>query len=106
MEDSAFFQAVLHCPFHTGLYFWSLMEPFTVASSVVSRVPAQSAPEISKPNIYRYVLAVFLSSPTIVVALTPNFPHPAKGAEPSKTKATIAGQGSTQEGQAYELRRE
>jgi CubicO group peptidase (beta-lactamase class C family) len=67
------------------------MEPFTVASSVASRVSAQSAAEISKPKVYRRVLVVFLSSLIVVGALTLNLPYTAKGAEPSKTEATIEG---------------
>ena len=67
------------------------MEPFTVAPSVASRVPPQSAAEISRPKVYRRVLVVFLSSLIIVVALTPNLPNTAKAAEPSTTKATIEG---------------
>jgi CubicO group peptidase (beta-lactamase class C family) len=67
------------------------MEPFTIASSVGSRVPPQSAAEISKPKVYRRVLVVFLSSLIIVVALTLNLPNTAKAAEPSGTKATIEG---------------
>ena len=67
------------------------MEPFTVAPSVASRVPPQSAPEISRPKVYRRVLVVFLSSLIIVVAFTLNLPNTAKAAEPSKTKATIEG---------------
>jgi CubicO group peptidase (beta-lactamase class C family) len=67
------------------------MEPFTIASSVGSRVPPQSAAEISKPKVYRRVLVVFLSSLIIVVALTLNLPNTAKAAEPSKTKATMEG---------------
>jgi len=67
------------------------MEPFTVAPSVASRVPPRSAPEISRPKAYRRILVVFLSSLIIVVALTLNVPHSAKGAEPSKTEATIEG---------------
>jgi CubicO group peptidase (beta-lactamase class C family) len=56
-----------------------------------SRVPPQSAPEISRPKVYRPVLVFFLSSLIIVVALTLNLPNTAKAAEPSKTKATIEG---------------
>ena len=67
------------------------MEPFTVAPSVASQVPPQSAAEISRPKVYRRVLVVFLSSLIIVVALTLNLPNTAKAAEPSKTKATIEG---------------
>ena len=67
------------------------MEPFTVAPSVASRVPTQGAPEISRPKVYRRVLVVFLSSLIIVVALTLNVPNTAKGAEPSKTQATMEG---------------
>jgi len=67
------------------------MERFTVASSVGSRVPPQSAAEISRPKVYRSVLVVFLSSLIIVVALTLNLPNTAKAAEPSKTKAPIEG---------------
>ena len=67
------------------------MEPFTVAPSVASQVPQQSAAEISRPKVYRRVLVVFLSSLIIVVALTLNLPNTAKAAEPSKTKATIEG---------------
>ena len=37
------------------------------------------------------VLVVFLSSLTIVVTLTVNLPNTAKGAEPSKTEATMEG---------------
>src|ERR1700756_302534 len=44
-----------------------------------------------RPRGYRRVLVVFLSSLIIVVALTLNLPYTAKGAEPSKTKATIEG---------------
>ena len=65
------------------------MEPFTVAPSVASQVPQQSAAEISRPKVYRRVLVVFLSSLIIVVALTLNLPNTAKAAEPSTTKATI-----------------
>ena len=65
------------------------MEPFTVAPSVASQVPLQSAAEISRPKGYRRVLVVFLSSLIIVVALTLNLPNTAKAAEPSKTKVTI-----------------
>lgn len=65
------------------------MEPFTVAPFVASRIPPQSAAEISKPKVYRRVLVVFLSSLIIVVAPTLNLPKTAKAAEPSKTKATI-----------------
>ncbi len=67
------------------------MERFTVASSVGSRVPPQSAAEISRPKVYRSVLVVFLSSLIIVVALTLNLPNTAKAEEPSKTKATMEG---------------
>ena len=67
------------------------MEPFTVAPSVASRVPLQSAAEISRPKGYRRVLVVFLSSLIIVVAFTLNLPNTAKAAEPSTTKATIEG---------------
>jgi CubicO group peptidase (beta-lactamase class C family) len=67
------------------------MEPFTVAPSVASRVPPQSALEISRPKVYRPVLVVFLSSLIIVVAFTLNLTNTAKAAEPSKTKATIEG---------------
>ncbi len=67
------------------------MEPFTVAPSVASQVPPQSAAEISRPKVYRRVLVVFLSSLIIVVAFTLNLPNTAKAAEPSKTKATIEG---------------
>ena len=67
------------------------MEPFTVAPSVASQVPPQSAAEISKPKVYRRVLVVFLSSLIIVVAFTLNLPNTAKAAEPSTTKATIEG---------------
>jgi CubicO group peptidase (beta-lactamase class C family) len=65
------------------------MEPFTVAPSVASQVPPQSAAEISRPKVYRRVLVVFLSSLIIVVAFTLNLPNTAKAAEPSTTKATI-----------------
>jgi CubicO group peptidase (beta-lactamase class C family) len=64
------------------------MEPFTVAPCVASRVPPQSAAEISKPKVYYRVLLVFVSSLTIVVALTLDLSSTAKAAEPSKTKAT------------------
>src|SRR5262245_2632041 len=67
------------------------MEPFTVAPSVVSRVPPQSVLEISRPKVYGRVLVVFLSSLIIVAALSLNLPYTAKAAEPSKTKATIEG---------------
>ena len=67
------------------------MEPFTVAPSVASQVPLQSAAEISRPKGYRRVLVVFLSSLIIVVAFTLNLPNTAKAAEPSTTKATIDG---------------
>ena len=67
------------------------MEPFTVAPSVASQVPPQSAAEISRPKVYRRVLVVFLSSLIIVVAFTLNLPNTAKAAEPSETKATIEG---------------
>ena len=67
------------------------MEPFTVAPSVASQVPLQSAAEISRPKVYRRVLVVFLSSLIIVVAFTLNLPNTAKAAEPSTTKATIEG---------------
>ena len=67
------------------------MEPFTVAPSVASQVPLQSAAEISRPKGYRRVLVVFLSSLIIVVAFTLNLPNTAKAAEPSTTKATIEG---------------
>ena len=67
------------------------MEPFTVAPSVASQVPLQSAAEISRPKVYRRVLVVFLSSLIIVVAFPLNLPNTAKAAEPSKTKATIEG---------------
>src|SRR6266481_4643656 len=73
------------------IVFSSLMERFTVASSVGSRVPPQSAAEISRPKVYRSVLVVFLSSLIIVVALTLNLPNTAKAEEPSKTKAPIEG---------------
>ena len=65
-------------------------EPFR-RSPVASPVPPQSAAEISRPKVYRRVLVVFLSSLTIVVALTLNLPNTAKAAEPSKTKATMEG---------------
>ena len=65
------------------------MKPFTVAPSVASRVPPQSAAEISRPKVYRRVLVVFLSSLIIAIALTLNLPNTAKAVEPSKTKATI-----------------
>lgn len=68
------------------------MEPFTVTPSIASRVPAQSAPAISRPNVYRRFLLVFLWCLIIVVALALDLPHSAKGAEPSKNKATIEGQ--------------
>ncbi len=67
------------------------MEPFTVAPSVASQVPPQSAAEISRPKVYRRVLVIFLSSLIIVVAFTLNLPNTAKAAEPSTTKATIEG---------------
>jgi hypothetical protein len=67
------------------------MEPFTVAPSVASQVPLQSAAEISRPKGYRRVLVVFLSSLIIVVAFTLNLPNTAKAMEPSTTKATIEG---------------
>jgi CubicO group peptidase (beta-lactamase class C family) len=73
------------------IVFSSLMEPFTVAPSVASRVPPQSAAEISRPKVYRRVLVVFLSSLIIVVAFTLNLPNTAKAAEASTTKATIEG---------------
>src|SRR5258708_11151019 len=56
-----------------------------------SRVPPQSAAEISRPKVYRRVLVVVLSSLIIVVALTLNPPNTAKAAEPSTTKETIEG---------------
>jgi len=65
------------------------MEVFTVAPCVASQVPPQSAAEISKPKVYCRVLLVFLSSLTIVVALTLNPSNTAKATEPSKTKATM-----------------
>jgi CubicO group peptidase (beta-lactamase class C family) len=67
------------------------MEPFTVVPLVASRGRLRSAAEISMPKIYRRVLVVFLSSLTIVVALTLNLPNTANAAEPSKTKATMEG---------------
>jgi CubicO group peptidase (beta-lactamase class C family) len=67
------------------------MEPFTVAPSVASQVPPQSAAEISRTKVYRRVSVVFLSSLIIVVAFTLNLPNTAKAAEPSTTKATIEG---------------
>jgi CubicO group peptidase (beta-lactamase class C family) len=67
------------------------MEPFTVAPSVASQVPLQSAAEISTPKVYRRALVVFLSSLIIVVAFTLNLPNTAKAAEPCTTKATIEG---------------
>jgi CubicO group peptidase (beta-lactamase class C family) len=67
------------------------MKPFTVAPSVASRVPPQSAAEISRPKVYRRVLVVFLSSLIIAIALTLNLPNTAKAAEPSKTKAVMEG---------------
>ncbi len=67
------------------------MEPFTVAPPLASRVPPQSAPEISRPRVYRGFLVVFLSSLIIVIALVLTLPCTAKGAEPSKTNATIEG---------------
>ena len=67
------------------------MEPFTVLPLAASRVALQSAAEISKPKVYRGVLAVLLSSLTIVVALTLNLSNTAKAAEPSKTEATKEG---------------
>jgi CubicO group peptidase (beta-lactamase class C family) len=90
-EDSAFFQAVLHCPFHTGFVFSPSMEPFTAALLVTSRVTPQTAEQISTPKVYCRVLVVFFSSLTIVVALSLNLPYAAKGAEPSKTEANMEG---------------
>jgi CubicO group peptidase (beta-lactamase class C family) len=58
---------------------------------IASRVPPQSAAEISRPKVYRRVLVVVLSSLIIVVALTLNPPNTAKAAEPSTTKETIEG---------------
>src|SRR5215471_12895337 len=67
------------------------MEPFTAAPSVASPVPPHSATEISRPKIHRRVLVGFLSSLISVVALSLHLSYTAKGAEPSKTKATIEG---------------
>lgn len=55
-----------------------------------SPVPPKSAAEIFRPKVHRRVLVVFLSSLTIVVALTLNLPNTAKAAEPSQTKASMA----------------
>ena len=55
-----------------------------------SPVPPKSAAAIFRPKVHRRVLVVFLSSLTIVVALTLNLPNTAKAAEPSQTKATMA----------------
>ena len=53
--------------------------------SIASPARPQSAAAISRPNVYRRVLLVFLSPLTIVVAITLNLPDIAK-AEPSETK--------------------
>jgi CubicO group peptidase (beta-lactamase class C family) len=65
------------------------MELFTVAPSVASRVPLQSALEISRPEVHRGFMAIFFSSLTMGVALGLNLPYTAKAAEPFKTNATI-----------------
>src|SRR5207248_10586224 len=82
--SSAFALSVSH-----RLVFSIFMKPFPVVPLVASRVTLQSAAEISGPKVYRRVLAVFLSSLTIVVALTLNLLNTAKAAEPSKTEATM-----------------
>ena len=56
---------------------------------IASPVPLQRAAEISRVKVYLRVLLVFLSSPTIVVALTLNLPNTAEAAEPSETKAGL-----------------
>jgi len=65
------------------------MKPFTVAPSVASRVPPQSAAEIFRPKVYYRVLVVFLSFLTIVALTTVNLPDIATAAEPSKTEAAM-----------------
>jgi CubicO group peptidase (beta-lactamase class C family) len=65
------------------------MKPFTVAPSVPSRVPPQSAAEIFRPKVYYRVLVVFLLFLTIVALTTVNLPDIATAAEPSKTEAAI-----------------
>jgi CubicO group peptidase (beta-lactamase class C family) len=65
------------------------MEPFKGVPSVASRGTPQSAAEISRPKVYRRVLVVFLSSLTIVVALTLTLSNSARAAEPSTTKAKM-----------------
>src|SRR5256886_3557842 len=65
------------------------MMPFTVAPSVPSRVPPQSAAEIFRPKVYYRVLEVFLSFLTIVALTTVNLPDIATAAEPSKTEAAM-----------------
>ena len=67
------------------------MDPFTVIRSVASPDRLQSAGEISRPKVYRRVLAIFVSSLTVAVALALNLPNTAKAAEPSKSKASMEG---------------
>jgi CubicO group peptidase (beta-lactamase class C family) len=65
------------------------MEPSRAALLVKSRVKPQSVPEISRPKVCRRVLAVLVSSVTIVVALIFNLSTTARAAEPSKTQVTM-----------------
>jgi len=56
------------------IVFSPFMKPFTVAPSVASRVPPQSAAEIFRPKVYYRVLVVFLWFLTIVALTTVNLP--------------------------------
>src|SRR5437867_2472216 len=88
-EDSAFFSSRFALCVSHQIVFSPFMKPFTVASSVASRVPPQSAAEIFRPKVYYRVLEVFLSFLTIVALTTVNLPDIATAAEPSKTEAAM-----------------
>jgi CubicO group peptidase (beta-lactamase class C family) len=85
-KHNAFFQAVFALSVSHRIVF----SPSMGVPSIASPARPQSAAAISRPNVYRRVLLVFLSPLTIVVALTLNLPDIANAAEPSKTKASMA----------------
>ncbi len=60
------------------------MESFTVALCAASRVP-----QLSRRKVYRRFLVIFLSSLTIVVALSLNFTYTANASEPLKTQVNM-----------------
>ena len=88
-EDSAFFSSSFALCVSHRIVFSPFMKPFTVAPSVASRVPPQSATEIFRPKVYYRVLVVILSFLTIVALTTVNLPDIATAAEPSKTEAAM-----------------